>query len=152
LYRKILVPLDGSELSERVLPHIENLAKGGESEVILYRVCEPPVILADYPADLQTAWEDHVRQETDHIQEQCSIYLDDVKGKLEKRGLKVSVAAGLGKAPEQIVDFAVQKGVDVIVMASHGRSGIARWAYGSTADRVLKSSPIPVLLIKSKEL
>ncbi len=152
MYRKILVPLDGSELSERVLPHIENLAKGGESEVILYRVCEPPVILADYPADLQTAWEDHVRQETAHIQEQCRIYLDDVKGKLEKRGLKVTVAAGLGKAPEQIVDFAVQKGADVIVMASHGRSGVARWAYGSTADRVLKASPIPVLLVKSKEL
>ena len=152
MYRKILVPLDGSELSERALPHIAKLAQGGESEVVLYRVCEPPVILADYPADLRTAWEDHVRQETAHIQEQCRIYLDDVQGKLAKSGLKVTVAAGVGKAPEQIIDYAVQIGADVIVMASHGRSGIVRWAYGSTADRVLKASPIPVLLIKSKEL
>jgi nucleotide-binding universal stress UspA family protein len=150
MYRKILVPLDGSELSEKVLPHIEHLAEGG-AEVILFRVCEPPVVLADYPADLQTSWEDHVRQETAHIREQCRVYLGDIRGKLEKKGLKVTAASGTGRADEEIVKFAEQAGVDVIVMASHGRSGLARWAYGSTADRVLKSSPIPVLLIKSRE-
>ena len=150
MYRKILVPLDGSELSESVLPHVQNLAKSNESEVILFRVCEPPVVLADYPPDLHTAWEEHIREENDHIQQQCLVYLDEIKQKLEKTGLQVTSASGVGKAPEQIVDYAIQNGVDLIIMASHGRSGVSRWAYGSTADRVLKSSPIPVLLVKPK--
>ena len=64
--------------------------------------------------------------------------------------MKVTSASVVGKAPEQIVDYAIQNGADLIIMASHGRSGVSRWAYGSTADRVLKSSPIPVFLIKPK--
>jgi nucleotide-binding universal stress UspA family protein len=152
VYRKILIPLDGSELAECVLPHIENIAKGsGVGEIILFRVCEPPVILADYPANLRTQWEDHVRQETAHIQQQCRLYLDDIEKKLREAGYKVATEAGLGNAAELIVDYAARNGVDLIVMASHGRSGITRWAYGSTADKVLQASQIPVLIVKAKE-
>jgi nucleotide-binding universal stress UspA family protein len=152
MYRKILVPLDGSELSECVLPHVENVAKGcGTAEVVLLRVCEPPVILADYPQSFETQWEEHIRQETIHLQKQCRLYLNEAEKKLEAAGLKVSSVSSLGKAPEEILDYAVQHQVDLIIMATHGRSGIARWAFGSTAERVLHASPIPVMMIRPRE-
>jgi nucleotide-binding universal stress UspA family protein len=152
MYRKIMVPLDGSELAECVIPHVQSVAKGcGAEEVILFRVCEPPVILADYPQDLQPGWEDHVHQETTHSQQQCRLYLDDTEKKLVQSGLKVTTKAALGNAAKLIVDYAVQNQIDLIIMASHGRSGISRWAYGSTAEKVLHSTQVPVLIIRPEE-
>lgn len=152
MYRKIMVPLDGSKLAECVIPHVESIAKGcGTEEVILFRVCEPPAIPADYPHDLTPNWEDHVRQQISHIQEGCRLYLDDTEKKLVQSGLKVTTKAALGNAAESIVDFAVQNKINLIIMASHGRSGISRWAYGSTADKVLHAIRTPVLVIRADE-
>ena len=149
MYRKILVPLDGSELAECVLPHVIDVAKGSEgSKVILFRVCETPAILADYPSDLRPGWEEHVKEETAHDRQQCKLYLDDTEKRLSQAGLNVTTESGLGHAAELIVDYAVQNGVDLIIMASHGRSGIMRWAYGSTADKVLQASTVPVMMVK----
>jgi nucleotide-binding universal stress UspA family protein len=152
MYRKILVPLDGSELAECVLPHIENIAKGcADTEVVLFRVCEPPVILADYPADFRTEWNDHVRQETSHIQQQCNLYLGETEKKLKDAGLRITTKTGMGNPAEQIIDYAIQNGVDLIVMATHGRSGISRWAYGSIVEKVLHASRIPVMIVRPEE-
>jgi nucleotide-binding universal stress UspA family protein len=152
MYRRILVPLDGSELAECVLPHVENVVRNNPgAEVVLFRVCEPPVILADYPPNLQTAWEDHVREETAHIQQQCRLYLGEIEKRLAKMGLNVTSAAGLGSAPEQIVDYAVQHQIDLIIISSHGHSGVTRWAYGNTTSKVLQATSIPVMLIKPAE-
>jgi nucleotide-binding universal stress UspA family protein len=149
MYRKILVPLDGSELAECVFPHVIDVAKSSEeSEVILFRVCEPPAILADYPSNLRPDWEGHVKQETAHGQQQCRLYLDDIEKKFKTVGVNVRTASGLGNPSESIVDYAAQNQVDLIIIASHGRSGIMRWAYVSTADRVLRSSTVPVMVIK----
>ena len=152
MYRKIMVPLDGSELSECVLTHVQNLAKGcSDTEVVLFRVCEPPVILADYPADLHTEWNDHVRQESAHIQQQCNSYLEETENKLRSAGLKVITKAGMGNPAEEILDYAAQNQVDLIVMATHGRSGVSRWAYGSMAEKVLHASWIPVMVVRPEE-
>ncbi len=152
MYRKIMVPLDGSKMAECVLPHVKNVAKGSEGvEIVLFRVCEPPVILADYPPDLKSEWNDHVREETAHIEEQCSLYLGDIEKKLHESGLKASTKAGLGNPADEIVNYAVQNQVDLIIMATHGRSGVTRWAFGSIADKVLRSSPVPVMIIKPEE-
>lgn len=152
MYKKVMVPLDGSELAECVLPHVQKLAQnGGAAEVVLFRVCEPAVILADYPPDLQTKWEDHVKQEMSHIQQQCQIYLSAAVKKLQGSGLKVSSDSAAGKPAETIVDYAVQNQVDLIVMATHGRSGVSRWAFGSTAERVVRSSPVPVMIIRPEQ-
>ncbi len=152
MYRKIMVPLDGSKMAECVIPHVKNVAKGNAGvEIILFRVCEPPVILADYPPDLKSEWNDHVREETSHIQQQCSIYLDDTEKKLRDSGLKITTKSSLGNAAEEIVNYAVQNQIDLVIMATHGRSGITRWAFGSVADKVLRSSPVPVMIIKPEE-
>jgi len=152
MYRKILVPLDGSKLAECVLPHLETLAEGNQNpEIILFRVCEPPAILADFPASLKERWEEHVKEETTHIQEQCSLYLNQVAGHLREKGFRITVEAATGKPAEEILNYASLNKVDLILMATHGRSGITRWAYGSTADKVLRASPVPVMIVRPTE-
>jgi nucleotide-binding universal stress UspA family protein len=152
MYRKILVPMDDSDLAESVLPHVEKVAKESQTaEVVLLRVCEPPVVLADYPAPSDTHWEEHLKQETAHAQQQCKLYLIDAEQRLKKAGLSVSSASMLGSAPKEIVNYAMKNQVDLIIMASHGRSGIARWVFGSTAQKVRRASPIPVIIIKRGE-
>jgi nucleotide-binding universal stress UspA family protein len=149
MYEKILVPLDGSELAESVLPHVETIARGcSVVEIILLRVCEAPSILADYPEGKDKSWEKHVGRMTTNAQQQCNIYLGDIEKQLRDQGFNVRTESCLGKPAEEIVNYANQNKVDLIIMASHGRSGVSRWAYGSEADKVLRSSCVPVLLVK----
>ena len=148
MYEKILVPLDGSELAECVLPHVEKLAKGcGSKEIVLFRVCEPLSVLADYPASMPVSWEEHNKQITHFGQQQCSLYLGDVVKRLKEEGLNVTGESRLGKPAEAIVSYAEEAKVDLIVMASHGRSGPGRWTYGSVADKVLRSTCVPIMII-----
>ena len=150
MFEKILVPLDGSELAECVLPYVEALAKKQDvREVILMRACEAPSILADYPGGMPGTWEEHVKQMTDQAQNECSLYLGRMEQRLRKQGIKVKVETSLSNAADTIVDYAASNGVDLIVMASHGRSGVSRWAYGSVADKVFRASKIPVLMVKT---
>jgi len=149
MYEKILVPLDGSELAESVLPHVEAIARGCRVvEIVLLRICDAPSILADYPEGSNRTWEKHVQRMTTNARQQCNIYLEDIEKQLRDKGFKVRTESRLGKPAEEIVDYAAKNGVDLIIMASHGRSGISRWAYGSEADKILRSSCVPVLLVK----
>lgn len=150
MYQKMLVPLDGSKLAECVLPHVEALATGCRvTEVILFRVCQPPTIRADYPENMPVSWEEHVEQMTAHQQQQCGVYLEQVAAALRDRGLCVTCVSKLGDASQEIVDFAEKNEVDLVVMASHGRSGPGRWAYGSVSDKVFRSTCVPVLMVRA---
>ena len=150
MYEKILVPLDGSELAESVLPHVETIARGcSVVEIVLLRVCEAPSILADYPEGSNRNWEKHVERMTTNAQQQCNVYLGDVEKQLRDQGFNVRTESCLGKPAEEIVNYATKNKVDLIIMASHGRAGVSRWAYGSEADKVLRSSCVPVLLVKA---
>ena len=150
MYKKILVPLDGSKLAECVLPHVEKLAESGVAkEIILLRVCDSPSIIADYPESKNKTWEKHVERMTANAQQSCSLYIEDVEKDLKDKGFKVKTESSLGKPAEEIVNYANKNKVDLIIMASHGRSGVSRWAYGSVADKVLRSTCVPVLLVKA---
>ena len=150
MYQKILVPLDGSKLAECVLPHVERLALDCRvKEVILLRVCEPPTVPSDYPASRPVSWEEHVGQITNYAQQQCSLYLHDVEQQLREPGLKVRAESRLGNPAEQIVDYAEKNEVDLIVMASHGRSGPSRWALGSVAEKVFRATCVPILMVRA---
>jgi len=149
MYRKILVPLDGSELAECVLPHVETVARGCSAvEIVLLRVCDAPSILADYPEGKGKSWERHVERMTTNAEQQCNIYLGDVEKQLRDQGFNVRIESRLGKPAEEIINYANESNADLIIMASHGRSGVSRWAYGSVADKVLRSTCVPVLLVK----
>ena len=157
--RTILVPLDGSELAESVLPHVEAVAKQRGTEivdVILLRVCEPPIISSDYPeAIMPLSWEEHVEQQMALCKRASEKYLASVEKRLKDSGLKVRSEALVGKPPlgnpaNEIIDYANRNPFNLIVMATHGRSGISRWAYGSVAARVLLGVSSPIFLVRPR--
>jgi nucleotide-binding universal stress UspA family protein len=148
---KILVPLDGTKLAELVLPHVERLANqwsAGPVEVVLLRVCEPPVVSSDYPAHLPLSWEEHLEQETVKSKLVARPYLSEVEKRLRDTGLRVSTEVQMGKAADEIIDYARRNSFSLIAMIIHGRSGISRWAYGSVAEKVMLGAYTPVFLVR----
>lgn len=149
MYEKILVPLSGSKLGECVLPHVEKLAKDYDvKEIVLLRVCEAPTIPSDYPASMSRSWEQHVDQVTTGARQQCSLYLRGIEERLGGLGPNVRSESRLGNAADEIVDYASKSGVDLIVFASHGRSELSRWAFGSVTDKVFRSTCVPILMVR----
>jgi nucleotide-binding universal stress UspA family protein len=146
MYRKIVVPLDGSELAECVLPHLETIAKGcGVQEVIFVRVAEPvrvPTAEFTFGAD---EWK-RIEEEKIAV---AATYLNGVVGRVKYDGVSIQSEVLSGRAAEIIADYAAKKAADLIVIATHGRSGISRWAWGSVADRILRSSCVPVLMVRA---
>ena len=150
MYNRMLVPLDGSKLAECVFPHVVEIARDcGIGEVILFRVCESPSILSDYPEGMSRTWEEHVSEITGFSQQQCSLYLKDAEKRLQEMGVaNIKLEAVLGDPAAEIANYASQNEVDLIIMASHGRSGPSRWAAGSVADKVFRSTCVPVLMVR----
>ena len=164
MYKKILVPLDGSKLAECALPHVEVLAKGCDTtDVTLVSVTERVQVYTVLPGDGQPipaptgGWVQPSRPLGKRIvpeafgkeEKQAQRYLDRVAKRLATKGINASTEVLLSKPAEAIVGYAKQSGCDLIVMATHGRSGPSRWAFGSVADKVLRSSCVPVLLIRA---
>lgn len=143
MYKKILVPLDGSNLAECVLPHVKAIATGcGAEKVILLRVVEPPPPETPPALDFQALQEAGMKA--------AEYYLAETKAALSKEGLSVEATVSTGKPAEAITEFAQSNEVDLIALATHGRSGISRWVFGSVADRLMRSSLAPLLLIRPK--
>jgi nucleotide-binding universal stress UspA family protein len=156
--RTILVPLDGSKLAESSLPHAEALAKqrGLEAiEILLLSVCQPALvpeaiyyIQTAYPPTLPLKYEDYVQKEKARIQDTCHDYLGDVAKMLESAGVKVRTEVLVGNAAEEIIKYANKNPFQVIVMASHGRSGFNHLAFGSVAEKVLLAVKTPLFLVR----
>jgi len=164
MYKKILVPLDGSKLAECALPHVEELVKGGDTEeVILVSVTERvqgyrAVEGASEPAvgsgggwmgSSQPSRQQLIPEAFGKKEKQAQRYLDRIAKEMSAKGINVSTDVLLWKPAEAIVGYAKQYGCDLIIMASHGRSGPSRWAHGSVADKVLRGSCIPVLMVRA---
>lgn len=151
MYNRILVPLDGSELAECTLAHAQEIASGCQvSQVVLLTVVEGAewgptgttwggVISAQQLAEAQRATH---RQATD--------YIDQVAHKLADDGIRSQGVVAEGEPAESILNYAHQNQVDLILLSSHGRSGLSRWAFGSVADRVVRYSRVPVLTVPPK--
>lgn len=147
MYQKILVPLDGSKLAECVLPHVEAVGKGCEvRDIILIRVIEPLEIPTRGGMALS---KDDLRQMESEQRTEAEKYLKQVASRLKRKGLIVRSEVLGGKAPEAIAEYTKKNEVDLIVLATHGRSGISRWYWGSEADRILRSVCVPVLMVRA---
>ena len=147
--RRILVTLDGSELAESVLPYVEALVRetGVESmQVLLITVCEPVLIPAYYPSGIPLNWEDHMAR----IKRRDEEYLSKVERKLKDAGLNVKSEVLVGKPAEEIINYVSKNPVDFIAMSTHGRSGVSRWVFGSTAEKVLLGVTSAILLIRPR--
>ena len=147
MLKKILVPLDGSERSETVLPHVSQLAKRIGAEVILLRVVTTPRHEYSFtdlsglnmrPAPLTPA-EDLRAQAEGYLQRVAFDYVPDQNVTFETSG---------GPTAETILDYATAQEVGMIAMSTHGRGGLARLVMGSVADEIVRLAHIPVLLVR----
>ncbi len=145
MYKKILVPLDGSRTAEAVLPHAKSLAYAEGAEIILLNIAANPAMEFAFtdPAIAASA----VAEE----EQESKKYMAKVENELKSAGFKVSVMLREGGAAEGILKAAEAVGADVIAMSTHGRSGPARWLLGSVADKVVRHSRFPVMLIRANE-
>ena len=131
MYKKILVPLDGSELAEKALDHAEKLAKPFDAEIILFQVV--PLVSIYAAAEFVTPFVVDEKQK-----EAAQRYLTNLAEELKKRGFRVTAKLKAGSlVAADIIDFAKESRVDLIVMCTHGHSGITRWVLGSVAHKVL---------------
>jgi len=150
MYKKILVPLDGSKLAECALPYAEALAKGCDTEkVILVSVTERFQGYRVFEDPSQPLGQQLVPEAVGKKEKQAQRYLDRIAKAMEAKGIKVGTEVLLGDPAEEIIIYAKHPGCDLIVISSHGRSGVSRWTHGSVADRVFRGSPVPVLMVKA---
>jgi len=145
MYKKILIPLDGSELAERGLVEAEKVAKCFGSELVLFQVV-PFVPIYGSPEMVTPLIVDEKQKES------AERYLNQLADGLRGKGFKVASMLKTGQQVAlEVIDFAKENGIELIIMCTHGRSGISRWLLGSVALKVLAHAETPVLLIRSKE-
>ncbi len=134
MYKKILVPLDGSELAECILAQVEDMALAHQAEVILLQVL-PATGVLPHQAEAEAKTARH--------------YLNKVKGRFQAKGIKTTTTIRHGEdAAIEITDYAQVNEVDLIAMSTHGRSGVGRWIFGSVAEKVLRGTNKPILLVR----
>lgn len=144
-YRKILVPLDGSGWGQRAVPHACDIARSNEgAEIILLNVFVPPA--RQYADQLALAGADDQAQ---HAREQMKQYLIGLRAELRNENVTVRthLIEGTGVA-YLICDYVRSEGIDLVVMSTHGRSGLARLLFGSVARDVMECIDVPVLLVQ----
>jgi nucleotide-binding universal stress UspA family protein len=147
VYNKILVPLDGSELAECIFPHLEALARGCQvKEVVLMRVVEP--FRQPTPSEYIIKPEEVIRINQE-VKAEAEKYISQASAKIKRDGFRVKTEVPTGNPAETLADYATKNGVDLIVIATHGRSGVSRWVWGSVADRILRSACVPVLMVRA---
>ena len=139
--KKILVPLDGSVLAEKTLASAAVLAKATGATLLLLRVQEPLVHMADQELYEQVA---QLKEDTAHK------YLNGVASRSEMEGITRELLTVKGAVAESIIECAVENKVDLIMMSSHGRSGISRWIYGSVAEKLMRQAPCAMIVLQSK--
>lgn len=169
MYNRILVTLDGSPLSEEVLPQVEHLVSGTDAHVTLLTVAEPPeATVAQTPEPEQTLvlvgtkaptvraepqpvrYAETIDQAFERVKEELERYLEEKAHALRAKGIKVEAVVRFGEPAAIIAEYA--RTHDLIMMASHGRTGLGRLIFGSVAGRILESGLKPVLVVRPANL
>lgn len=146
MYNKILVPLDGSGFSECSLEHVKAIASGCRvPETVLLRVVEP--LSAETVSVLALAGDDLLRKAEMDSQAEARDYMVKIRNSFTNDALTVEAVVVDGRPADEILDYAKNNKVDLIVMTTHGKTGISRWFFGSVAQKVLQHSAVPVLMI-----
>jgi nucleotide-binding universal stress UspA family protein len=144
MYKTILVPLDGSELAEIAIPYAEELAGKFGSKVILLNVRKPS--------------EDPNNPELEaYLKEMIAIVEQDIKKspdlplgeKVKVESVTIGLSGLLTHPAEEILNYTEKKNISLIIIATHGRTGIKRWALGSVAEKVVRASTKPILLVRA---
>lgn len=146
-YEKILVPLDGSDLSEKALAHAALMAAQFGSKLVLLRVVPEVRILFELTSSgVPEAHSSNSMQEA--LLDDASAYLDQHVADLQRQHIQAEALVDIGDPADQIIETAASQNADLVIINTHGRSGVARWTYGSVANKVLQGAPCPVMLVR----
>jgi nucleotide-binding universal stress UspA family protein len=146
MYKRILVPLDGSELSERALPHAVQIARCMGSQLWLVRVS----LYQGYAYN--PTWDGpHYSEEKLEADRLVSVeYLETLRLQYDCRDVAGTTEVLIGPVAETLIDCATAKNIDLIVMSTHGRSGLSRWVMGSVTDKIVRGAHCPTLIIRGQ--
>ena len=166
MLQKILIPMDGSELAEAAIPYVKEISRrcqplevvllqvvrlpqGRSASVYKHQDSEFPVLMPDSAADSEMARYPIYRdQEIESARAEVEAALIPVVQELRSDDISVRMAVAFGRPAQEIVAFAEREEIDLIAMSTHGRSGLSRWILGSVADKVLRGTHLPVLLVR----
>jgi nucleotide-binding universal stress UspA family protein len=144
-YKKILVPLDGSETSEAILSEIEKLASAFGSSICLLHVV--PTLI--FPGAVESALQYETIAEA--LTNEGEAYLRTVEKRLKDKGLTVESQLVHGNEAHVILEHSDRKDIDLIAMSTHGRSGVSRWLLGSVAEKIIRHATKPIVLLRSTQ-
>jgi nucleotide-binding universal stress UspA family protein len=144
-YKKILVPLDGSTISEAILPEIEKLASLFGGDISLLYVVPIPIFpgVIEPVVTYQTI--------TDTLVQDAEAYLRKIERRLKDKGITVETHLEQGNEAQHILEYCDREDIDLIAMSTHGRSGVSRWLLGSVAEKVIRHATKPIFLVRSAE-
>ena len=143
MYRRVLIPLDGSALAEQALPHAVAQARHFQVELILLKVVEPfPHARGISLADLERTGQ--------QIHTWAREYLDHLAADIQQQGVLVQKITIDGRPHTGISEYAETNQVDLIVMSTRGQSGLGRWFAGGVAERVVREATVPVMLVRTQ--
>jgi nucleotide-binding universal stress UspA family protein len=140
MYKRVLVPLDGSELAEETLPHAAVHAGQFGGEIVLLKVLEPL-------PEPSMAGRGAVRSAEVASAQLAEDYLEGIAAGLREQGIPAQTVTVEGKPYVEIIRFAEENEIDLVVMSTRGHSGLSRWLLGSVADRVARGATVPLLLV-----
>jgi len=143
MYKRMLVPLDGSELAELVFGYAKELAGRLDLDLILLHVS------GSSEHDLPSIHRAYIERAAEILRRQSAEVQEKTGGKPGGKALEARGELAVGNAAEEILRYTDEKDIDLILIATHGRSGVKRWAMGSVADKVLRVSKVPVWLVRA---
>lgn len=146
MYKRVVVPLDGSPLAEGILPFILDIAGPLDLEIVLMRIVQLR------PPELIEGGRKVVFEDLETLIAKARAYLAPLAARLRERGVRVDTAVRDGDPVHEIIAGACELGADLIAMTTHGRSGLGRLLFGSVAEAVLRQSDLPVFLMRLTKL
>ncbi len=146
MYKKIMVPLDGSELAECVLPHVDAFIEGfNTSDIIFVRVVEPE---RSYAGEYAISPDLSAKREAEE-KSSAQDYLEKIVNRIKHEGKQLHGEVLLGRVSESLTKYSAENDIDLILIATHGHSGVTRWVRGSVADKILRSANVPILMVRA---
>ncbi|MBL0712177.1 MAG: universal stress protein [Desulfosarcina sp.] len=145
MYKKILVPLDGSKRAERVLPHVEKIAQDNGAMVIFLTVASTPMVFGYDDMQYQ-----HFEVQFERLLGESEKYVKGLSGEFKARGIEARHRIVTGPVVKEILDAAEREDVDLVAICSHGRGGLSRLFYGSVASGILNRVDRPLLIIRAR--
>jgi nucleotide-binding universal stress UspA family protein len=145
MYKKILVPLDGSKRAEMIRPHVRSLASRYEATVFLLRVIEHT-----YNNGIGETFSSISKEAFNAKLKESESYLDGIASKFRDKGITCKTLVAHGRVVEKIIETANTEDVDLVAMTSHGRGGLTRIFYGSVAAGILNQVDRPLFIVRSR--